>query len=742
MPREKRQAALKTVKYTDEGPLDSEDEEVEVGKVGKSAKSKGKRKARITVDEDDWSAADDDEEPPKKRRKAPAKGVARVKGRKGKLSAFSEMPLDVLYCIARYLDPLTLLHMSRANKALHSLLASRSANPIWQAVRQAVHLPELSASDLTDMQYTSLVFERNCHLCGRGRASIVDYALRRRWCKYCQRANLLPSNKIEKELESLDDSALKCSLTTAHSVSGRNWAKKAYYCKNDVENISDELSALRANIAAAKSKIKRAEASAVLDEYIREREVIVKAAKTDAEALLKWESLDAASRQQASNDARLARRKAIENRLLGLGFVEQDVKDLYAAWQVVDQPTPLTDAIWTRISQSVIKAAEENKRDRLEREASARRTARRLAIRDYYDRLLAQEDGNAVKRYPSFSTFAQFPHVEQFWRAEDSDVSQQKWDDALDDIKADVEKGMRVIKVNYARTALAAVRFGAGLYNDDLTTRLNAPPPAAIEHEEEPAPYDRTYDVYHELRSAKLNLADSAPQVTDDELTAILSRFTSQFYCTSYNCFTVLPVPAIHEHAQSGHGSVAATGESGTLPAYLFRQLLALLEETGFDDQAETIAELEKLGPVFGCKGCEESRVRRGGVSGYGAFFPMRKVPHEGLTWREILEHYPAHHSDAHYHTDTPQPKIVLSPAGQALLPPGQLERAKAKTVVRERDEREKRAAAAEKRAVEEQAEAQMKEDALIEVVQEEEAVARAEEEADEEAYHEMETVR
>jgi hypothetical protein len=39
---------------------------------------------------------------------------------------------------------------------------------------------------MNEIQYASLVYDRNCHLCGRGRSVMVDYCLRVRWCKACR----------------------------------------------------------------------------------------------------------------------------------------------------------------------------------------------------------------------------------------------------------------------------------------------------------------------------------------------------------------------------------------------------------------------------------------------------------------------------------------------------------------------------------------------------------------------------
>jgi hypothetical protein len=158
--------------------------------------------------------------------KPQAKSKGKGKGRQGKLSAFQDMPLDILclstslfssrtslctdHCalaVAENLDPFTLLNMSRANKSMHALFASKRSATVWQIVENAVYLPQLTATDVNPLQLAAVLYIKNCsvrfHLfflsflyvlnaptqfCGRNRASIVDYMLLRRFCKSCQRA--------------------------------------------------------------------------------------------------------------------------------------------------------------------------------------------------------------------------------------------------------------------------------------------------------------------------------------------------------------------------------------------------------------------------------------------------------------------------------------------------------------------------------------------------------------------------
>ena len=59
---------------------------------------------------------------------------ARVKSRKGKLRNMTEMPIDILFEIFGKLEPIDLLHLSRANKDLRAILIASAANFLWEMV--------------------------------------------------------------------------------------------------------------------------------------------------------------------------------------------------------------------------------------------------------------------------------------------------------------------------------------------------------------------------------------------------------------------------------------------------------------------------------------------------------------------------------------------------------------------------------------------------------------------------------
>ncbi|GAA5973365.1 hypothetical protein JCM11641_003094 [Rhodosporidiobolus odoratus] len=658
MPRQRRAATL-NANYAEEPYVDSdEDQEEEVGdKAGKPA-SKLKSRSSTGADtdeEEEWSAGLADDEPVKKKSRTTAKGKGKGKGKQGKLAAFQSLPMDLIVEISRYLDPLTLLNMSRANKSMHNVFASRSAAPIWSIVRANVYLPTLTASDMTDLQYASLVFERECHMCGCGRAVIVDYALHRRWCKACQKANVMQANKVKRELGYIDSSTLKCSLVTTHNISGTNYNRKPYYCKHDVNEVNKVLADLKADIAQAKGTTERAEKYAALEAYIKGREAIVAAAPKDAELLVKWERSSLVDRKEANRAACAARKAAIVERLVELGHGKQDTDALWSVSDLVNQPAALTNTIWNRISTRVIACVEQNKTNRLARESDERRRRRRGDLRPYYDNLLQQQDTDKKSRYPSFEAFVQLPSVETFWEPEGDGVDQQSWNDAQEAIDHDVDVAIRVLKVKYARTVVRAlIKCGASL-DEDLAKRLSAAAAPTL-----PTPvYDSSY--YHDATLlAKLNLTDTAASIAKEELDGILSRFLSHFRCSSYRCDIVLPYPEIQEHSRS-HPEVGLQGSD--IPATWVKQLIGVLKTTGYEDEHATTDKLKALGPVWTCYGCENERAKS--YSPWMFSGRDTTVASRSLTWDEISKHYFQYHVVSYLETSV---KIILEPAGQAAL--------------------------------------------------------------------------
>ncbi len=58
----------------------------------------------------------------------------KIKGRRGKLKAMTELPFDILLEIFGYLEPLDLLNISRATKELRAFITGENTTVLWKQV--------------------------------------------------------------------------------------------------------------------------------------------------------------------------------------------------------------------------------------------------------------------------------------------------------------------------------------------------------------------------------------------------------------------------------------------------------------------------------------------------------------------------------------------------------------------------------------------------------------------------------
>lgn len=74
-------------------------------------------------------------------------------------------PTSLLFEITSKLEPLHVLHLSRVSRQFMNVLANPNARHVWVAARR--NIPDLPdcPTDMTEMQYASLLFERTCYVC-------------------------------------------------------------------------------------------------------------------------------------------------------------------------------------------------------------------------------------------------------------------------------------------------------------------------------------------------------------------------------------------------------------------------------------------------------------------------------------------------------------------------------------------------------------------------------------------------
>ncbi|GAA5927869.1 hypothetical protein JCM10213_000914 [Rhodosporidiobolus nylandii] len=389
--------------------------------------------------EEEWEGGedDDDDEPAqpvkKKARKAAPKGKGKGKGKgklakkdEGKLKKLLELPVDILIEIAGHLDPLTLLNFTRVNKSFRAIFTSRSSKSAWHAARKTLALPDLEAEVFSEMAYASLLFEKECHVCGKVGAKIVNVDVRHRFCKPCQRDKPASSRirygphkrtyTIPDFGYSADVRALNAQLVTLQTQSG---------CPDPCWD--DDGLTMYKKLAAKKKRVEEGEAEfkpeeKELEAFVTARRALLADIQADAEVLKLWLKDSSTGRGQAIQEAKQQRRKAIESKLEGLGYDMQDLDILDPEIEkLILQPRPLTDTIWARISADIIKHVEENRELRLKHERYVEERQHKEALQPYFNSMKLEYDANKSADgvpFPSFATFVGLEAVKPFWSSQ------------------------------------------------------------------------------------------------------------------------------------------------------------------------------------------------------------------------------------------------------------------------------------------------------------------------------------
>ncbi|GAA5979423.1 hypothetical protein JCM5350_003898 [Sporobolomyces pararoseus] len=638
MTRPKRAAAQSRINYAaNRGSDEEEQQEIEAKETDSGDEDFGAATASSDEDEEDEEDLDEaeylddvQESLPKKRARSTVtrdkqKPEVQVKGkgraRAGKLQLMVELPVDIWFMIVKYLDLPSLLYLGRANKMMRSLFASKSkSQALWNVVKRSAQLPELESTDLNDPALTSLLYERECHLCGKSRAPIVDFSLRKRYCSPCRSDDLFLENRLAKLIPGLTPYTVECSLYTARGKSGSGPGNKRYYSIVDTVQINEKILAFQAAIERAEGKTQKENANKALLQFIDSRQKIVQSSFRDSEKLVEWVDSSAEQRRAADCAAREARSNAIKAKLLELGHDQQDIdyacespsriRDL--AWQ----PAALTSQIWKSISAKAIEEVESTKQRRLDYEASDRRAK----VRPYYEELKRGSDGQHA--LPSFDIFATLPAVRPFWKEEDSTVDEHSWQSALEEINAQIPQARRRIQLEFARELLKA-------YDDS-----NHPFPERFRLSIHPQQANLfTYDSSNRRSiRAEINTQDSST-ISQRELDTLLSGFIARFRPVGFN---IQPSSWLFIYVLDSDRFIE--GRKYGIPRHWLRTQLSVLSQTGLADSEETEGQLEELGARFHCENCHEN------TTGFWA-----KPQTGSFTWKEMVRHAFKYHEVQYY---------------------------------------------------------------------------------------------
>ncbi|KAF8600706.1 hypothetical protein BDV93DRAFT_525280 [Ceratobasidium sp. AG-I] len=321
---------------------------------------------------EDDSEYDEPKEPKPKRQRTSqvAKAATRkkqVRGKQGRLAGLMKMPIDIFTEIALYLMPGDIIVLARSNKFFRNLLMNRSAAHIWHGVMRNVPQLPPCPPEMCEPQYLALIYSRTCSMCGKNVTRRMDEVLRVRLCGSCRNTSTVLRRGLPIEVQPL------VHYSTKIVPSKRRWGGELYCLRSDVDEVLLEV-----------AKLEKAGNVRELGAWKAEREEEVAARRLHSTVLKAFLDHLESQGHSEKNGLKSERRNEIERRLIEIGWEQKDLRFGYferREWdQLVEQPKPLTERIWTNIKPKLIPLLERNRDSRLANEKAQRKYARKMKL--------------------------------------------------------------------------------------------------------------------------------------------------------------------------------------------------------------------------------------------------------------------------------------------------------------------------------------------------------------------------
>ncbi|KAI5828583.1 hypothetical protein K523DRAFT_276462 [Schizophyllum commune Tattone D] len=344
---------------------------------------------------------DPDEEAPEDlalaSRDSPLKIPPKRRQRAGKLAAFKELPVDVLYEILLLLNPQDLLAFARTSKWLQSILGDPDCHFVWKAVRKRIGYPAPREARY-EYWWASLLFGRKiCQICGSSPVKNIDWYLLKRVCTRCKDEHLFRDTEFKEEYPKKDKLVLDLVLHTPYRTTVQAYTpQKQFYLHSDVDSMLKEIAIHKRMISKRKAGARQA-----FEEFKQQRIKFVEDTHDLAYSRAQWAGNF--YKKAVSEGEKLAeeRRAAIRERLLQLGYDERDVADAVDVdnTNMTVQKKPLTDLAWVHIRAKWVAEVEYQRSLREEKELRQRQRAEaeaerlrqlQLAARSERERIVAE----------------------------------------------------------------------------------------------------------------------------------------------------------------------------------------------------------------------------------------------------------------------------------------------------------------------------------------------------------------
>ncbi|KAL1713837.1 hypothetical protein EV715DRAFT_295717 [Schizophyllum commune] len=307
------------------------------------------------------------------------------------------LPLDVLFEVFGYVDPISLLHLSRTSKALRNTLMRRSSIWIWkQSYATTNHGLPPAPKDQTIPQFLKLAVDRTCDYCHRELTEetslykmpdrlYIFWTVRLRVCSRCynQRKYLIQEKdlseyKIARDVQNYFGSDFPLPLLFLSCRSDRTPSPYKRYALVKIQELSDEF---EQDTYDKTVEVKKA----WFLQKVAEHEVIFEHAK----ACEKWESEEGHRRSARNEQIRDARFEEIVKRLGDLTSPEVaqvcEYDFLFKMDPFVFEAKPLTDKEWVQERDRLLKWLQKMWADDVRSEKRRIIEARYLSLEKVYE---------------------------------------------------------------------------------------------------------------------------------------------------------------------------------------------------------------------------------------------------------------------------------------------------------------------------------------------------------------------
>ncbi|KAK7038803.1 hypothetical protein VNI00_010433 [Paramarasmius palmivorus] len=468
--------------------------------------------------------------------------------------------------IFAYLPPKSLLALIRVNKAFRSALLAPDTRSIWKSTRESCNAPE-PPLDMSEVDWARLLFGNHyCQICGAKGVHTIRFVLRRRICNSCIRRTGVTKAGFQRLYPGEDPSVL--DLVVAEKA-GQRVPDSQYYNRAEIDSVLEELRIRSGTIAR--------------EQYIFGRKIHIEKTIAHDVSCREWNEQDVFVLGEDSKAVAQARVKGVKQRLLALGFMEEDAKG--ALWlPVVTIDKPLTNHSWAMIKAQVIEKATEHRFRRLLAAPPASMTARIEVASQVYMEFKRSLTPIGWKYLPQVEWICQFPSIQKVMTyTENVPITPSDLKSALCTSKTDIDTWFNRTE----QYAMNGIRCG-----DESVTAYGVDPQCLRS-----IPSDRAI-IQFQCSICEGPMKSSAFSSVDVGIRHVSGRCALKYYLS-----TILADPMEPFHDTPVF----------SLPG------LALVAASGLSMMKTSVDEMDDIGALYRCLACSSSFVG---------------------TWRECINHW------------------------------------------------------------------------------------------------------